>query len=327
MEKVSPFEMSSDEKALYLKRDQWCFDQEKVQDQLFQLNVHARAYFSVYKPLYLFEVKNTSVLEVFRSVWVRDGGFSLFSFFEKFPRPWATQTKLLIHESLGWIVPPAWKDFIYFYRMSESRPAEQKPTKTVFASGYAHPTVVSADDLSRLCEDFGLRDRTQGHWLVQEHSIRSEEYSLKFSSHLFELQKIWLQFLPDSSSMSWNQFLEKSHQGQVLLNLDPYHLMNGDSYAEFHFLSTGGTVLKTKSESGPLLETRQLSAYHQCEIHQNWSSVQKEKQNELVKLKEQLQGFIDSEQSLLNGLEDRSFSLMGLHPNIAKMLGDVARKS
>lgn len=328
MEKINSFLMSDDEKAIYLKRDQWCHDQESVQDEIFQLGAHATSYFTPFKPLYLFEVKKTSVLEVFQSVFVRDGAFSLFRFFENHPRPWATGTALVVHERLAWMVPTQWQGHVYFFRQNSIQASAKTAAAKVYLSGYAHEEVLTKDEFRQGLELLDLQ-QSELVWLVQDHSIRDEQYQVNQSSYSFELNKILQKSSEHNKAASWNHFYQSAQTGQSLLSLDPYLLMNADSHVEFHFRSVGGDFvewpLHASSIDAKVLEEKQLSPFHQVVIHQTLSKNIKDKQKYFEDQKIKLREFILNENEKMKGLEDRSFGLMGVSPELANFIGSLAR--
>lgn len=328
MEKINSFLMSDDEKAFYLKRDQWCHDKESVRDELFQLGVHANAYFTPFKPLYLFEVKKTSVLEVFRSVFVRDGAFSLFRFFETHPRPWATGTVLVVHENLAWMIPDLWQEHVYFTRQLATQPMLKTVAPKVYLSGYAHEEVLTKEEFGQGLELLEL-SKSELIWLVQDHSVSDEQYQNNQSSYSFELNKILQKKSEKNRAASWNQFYQSAQRGEALLSLDPYLLMNTDSHLEFHFRSLGGGLVEwpfnETSRAVKILEERMISPYHKLEIHQTVAKHFREKQKYFEDQKNKLRDFISEENEIMKGLEDRSFSLMGLSPALAHFIGSFAR--
>ncbi len=79
---------------------------------------HGIRFCNILNPLYISESNSSKEFSAFDYIFCQDGFLPLLDFFYRYKRPGKSQTTLLIHEELNFIVPPAWSEYVLTYSIA-----------------------------------------------------------------------------------------------------------------------------------------------------------------------------------------------------------------
>lgn len=119
MNTLRTFEIGLNKRKERLRDYLYFLQNTREHDESFRNNTypHSENIFSLLNPLYLVGMKDFGQVNRYDFILVRDGLYSLADFFYRFSRPGGSETILLIHEKLGFIVPEEWQDNILTYNI------------------------------------------------------------------------------------------------------------------------------------------------------------------------------------------------------------------
>src|SRR5690606_26368803 len=93
----------------------WMTESPPAEEFFKYINPHAKYYHTPLNGLFLFLIREFSLLSHFDKVFVRDGLVSLMLFFLRHPNPGSLKTKLIINYNFRMFIPKAWKENVLFY--------------------------------------------------------------------------------------------------------------------------------------------------------------------------------------------------------------------
>lgn len=316
--------ITEDEKAYLSQRSSWIHETQNVQDELFQLGPHALNYTNELKPIFLFEVKNRPHLNLFNSIMVRDGAASLLSFFYQWPSPPQGHPKLLINESLSYLVPESWESIVAYYACELDNREKQSFQGIVF-TGLIHPDIICLDFLEGQLRDLSERENLKtkdAYVMTQVFSPREQDSSERTRPYYVELVALLQTFFPKLESISWNELSGQNVQEMKVLNLDQRKIICSDSYVNFNLFSRGAGSLFEESRDDKMdsFSGIALSPFHHLRLKDKRTQTKKNMSQKLYTELESLRGVIDQEFKNLRELNDRSHLLLGCPRELSSFL-------
>ena len=190
----------------YLMSLEWKFNASgNYQQKSWKFWPFAQSTFSPLNPMYLFMIDDLSRISHFPFLMVRDGFFTLMSFFQRFPKPVDMQTKLIIHKNLSKCLPSSWKNNIWYfdYYISPKTFAMNKPKRRkILLKGFVGQSISSLQYIeSKIKEvrDILKRDNTIELTvlmpLVAEPFIDSLYENPSFRHYSFDVYKLIYELL------------------------------------------------------------------------------------------------------------------------------------
>lgn len=314
--------MREDEKAYLSQRSSWNYETEDVQDELFQLGPHALNYANELKPIFLFEVKNPHQLKLFDSVMVRDGAISLLSFFYKFPSPPKGHARLLVEESLSYLVPRTWEELVCYYSL-EVDPLSQENFKGVVLTGLIHPNVISLESLENkltsLRKSCDLNEK-EVYVMTQAFCPREQDHFERTRPYYVELVGLLKSFFPKLKSISWEDLSTRDVRQLKVFDLDEKKVICSDSFVNFNLFGRGAGLLFEQESLDESFGTLELSPFHRLHLKRERSSTAIALSERLYFDLEPLKEEIDQDLETTKKLSDKSHLLLGQPREISSFL-------
>jgi len=243
---------ANEETALFNKRSTWNRADTIDEKYLEFLAPHSQPYFSRLRPLFSFEVKSLTSLNAFSHVLFRDGVVHLLRFFQRFPEPKGLMSKILIHQNLGPVVPPAWRKSILYYRVQAGERNSQKDNLFLHISFIQfHSDEKAIKNLRETLE------RISGKIFVVTglNVLRGEDFLNYDRSYAFDQSHqlftgLNVEFI-DLGAVTSALSLYKHESSFMVFN--PYQYWFSDSYLEHHFLNQGLNNLGEEAMSGDFI--------------------------------------------------------------------------
>jgi hypothetical protein len=322
MSSLKEWLMKEDEKLYLLQRSLWNSDPEDLEDELFQLGPHSSNYTSELKPIFLFEVENYNQLKLFDSVMVRDGAISLLSFFWHWPSPPGGHAKLLIHESLSYLVPNAWDKLVSYYSLEVDERDDSSFEEVIF-TGLIHPNIICLKSLESLLNEMNkyceLKEK-EAYVMTQVFSPRDHDHDERTNPYYVDLIGLLKSFFPKLKGISWNELSNRDVQRMKVLDLDEHKMMCSDSYVHFHLFSKGGRPFFRHKAISESFGTLELSPFHRLHLSQEKAPKAQELSDKLYLELDALKDEIALDLVNTQALSDRSHLILGSSPELTSFL-------
>lgn len=240
---------ANEETALFNKRSAWNREDTIDEKYLEFLAPHSKPYFSRLRPLFSFEIKSLTSLNAFSHILFRDGVVHLLRFFQRFPEPKGLMSKIIIHQNLSAIVPPAWRKCILYYRIQAGKRASQKENLFLYISFIQYHSDERA--IKKLRETL---EKISGKIFVVTglNVLRGEDFLNYDRSYAFDQSHqlfagLNVEFIDLQSA---SPALSSSKHESNFMVFNPYQYWFSDSYLEHHFFNLGLNRLEQDSMSG-----------------------------------------------------------------------------
>lgn len=322
MSSLQEWLIKEDEKAYLSQRSSWTYDTEDVQDELFQLAQHALSYTNELKPVFLFEVKNSHQLKLFDSLMVRDGAVSLLCFFYRWPTPPKGHAKLLIDESLSYLVPASWEELVSYYSL-EVHAAPLENFEGIIFTGFVHPEVICLESLESkfraLKEECDLHEK-DAYVMTEVFLPREHEHSKQTRPYYVELVGLLKSFFPKLKGLSWDELSTMDVRKMKVYNMDEHKTMCSDSYVNFSLFSRGARPLFEQNIMKKGFGTLELSPFHRLNLREERGPEKRVMSEQLYSELMALKDEVDQDFQKVQELNDRSHLLLGCPRELSSFL-------
>ncbi len=225
------------------------------------------AYYSPLQPVFSFELARAARLQR-QPLWMlRDGTIPLSWFFESLGPQAPAQSRLLVHEALGNLVPPPWRKRTKFYDVyAEKTYHSANPPKRLLLFGPVNSLITGLDDLDRiLAEAKETLGRANLEEVILYCPVRHSEH-VSAEEESFECQfyhRIFSVFGAKAKFRHWQSLEHGSFPDTALVELNGGWLYQDSSVLHL-LLSRGAGLLRAPAKRRG--ERIPLSPFHGMEI-------------------------------------------------------------
>lgn len=211
-----------------------------------RLSLHGLLYYSPLCPAFLNLFNNTSELNCFKSIMVRDGALGIHRFFFENPLPNKCRTKFLIHFSLSKMVPSPWIEQVEFYDHFYNIPSEKKEKEKLLLIVTIDKNHSLLEDVASFCKSIESMPTTpkKVECLILDSDNRDNEEE-NLTGHSFNFIRSLSDALSslgisDVSFVNWSTVENIPGLNEyVFYDFNKYNYLYADSYI-LHFLLTRG---------------------------------------------------------------------------------------
>ncbi|GEM_PF-7015442 len=260
----NPSYLNSNSNYLGLTREKW----PRIGSDLYPLTAD---YFHSLNPFYSYNAVNFDFFASFPVVTLRDGAFSLGTFFcQSLSKLMNSEQTILVHEDCEQFVPDQLKSRTLSYKMTQPRRIEIHEAKTILMVGVISDQVL--EDIQIIKEKIDLLSRMGPKAKLKIYlQTRKNPFELLYAepqhtnSFFYEMIKD-LKVKPDfitSEQLAGMGFLKETY----VINLTSDNFINADSFTDFILASKGATIHEWSEPSAesPLL-TVPISLFHRMDI-------------------------------------------------------------
>ncbi len=226
-------------------------------------------YYSPLKPVFSFELSRSQRLQQNRVWMFRDGAIPLCWFFESVSIGEVEPRSILIHESLGDLVPSSWRECVKLYELfSEHTFNCEKIPKRLFLLGPVNPAVTSLEDLSILLSKIksALGGR-QVEEIMLYAPVRHTE-SISSEEESFECQfyhRLFTEFGAKMSFVHWQNLEYGDFVDTAVVDLNGGWIYK-DNAVMHMLLSRGAGLLSSRQRKDGGGERVPLSKHHGIQV-------------------------------------------------------------
>lgn len=227
------------------------------------------AYFSPLRPVFSFEINRADRFQK-KELWMlRDGAIPLAWFFESVPKNLAIASDILVHSSLGSLVPANWKKNAKYYELySEEKYHSAHRPENLFLTGPINPLITSLVELDSILNSaIDILGGVKGQQVLVYCPVRGNEFA-QAEEESFEFQychKIFSRFGKNVRFIHWNMAEHASFANTAVIDLNGGWILKDNSMVH-HALRRGAGLLQVprgkSSEAMPV----QLSKYHGIKV-------------------------------------------------------------
>lgn len=235
----------SEHSELLNKKDNWMQPDYLDKKYLHYSQPHTEDYYNPAGiPFFLVHFKELSWLNLFPTIFVRDGLVSIAHFFFKFPNPLGVSSVLLLPVEAQDLIPSAWRENCLLYDIKRYKEMLSDEFDTIYITG-------------SVCEN-------SYDFKKIEHKLRDlkKKYSNKFTSLLFDNIQLGREYTPDTNHhnvkfyrmlfnifgddlelKNWVESKEANYNNSAFFEINDNKINNSDSFVAFNFISGGSLPL------------------------------------------------------------------------------------
>ncbi|OUR93622.1 hypothetical protein A9Q84_19325 [Halobacteriovorax marinus] len=280
----------SEHAELLNKKDSWMQPDYLDKKYLHYSQPHTEDYFTpAGVPFYLVHFKELSWLNLFPTIFVRDGLTSIAHFFFKYPTPNGVETTLILPIEAEELIPAAWLENCLLCDIKRYKDANLGKVETIYITGSICENTYNFKEVEK-----ELRELKKNHQqkfkallfdniqLGNEYTPNSKQHNVHFYKMLFNI------FGDDIEVLNWGESKEANYSNSAFFEINQNKLNFSDSFVTFNFISGGSLPLNSDRylESDFTNNSLRVSKYHFLEFsHPTASPKSEELWSEIETLK------------------------------------------
>lgn len=258
---------TSDERYIFNARRLWRAEDYLSEKMNHILSPFVLEYHSYLKPLFLFEIKDTSVLNFFDFALIRDGAIGLMDFFLSNPTPEKFTCHLIVHRKLAIFVPKEWRDQILFYEALPSITHKSEETSSdIFLTAFVDPFNINIEHAREVIQS--LSDRYENAYCLFTYPPSWASGAVeRQTEHYFELTRLVCEkFSNRARFVNLTNLNSLALTKKDFLDLKRGPVFYADSYLDQLFFSQGAFNLDEESFENAEGVDFAVSPYHKWKI-------------------------------------------------------------
>lgn len=247
----------------------WQFHEQTNTDYLHKLYPAIKDYFHILNSLYLFEVKDPSLINTFKVVFSRDGLQGVVHFFRQYPTPEKIRPFIIVADRLWPIVPQKWRKRVLTYSLY-CQDLKEEPIEEIYMYSFLTQTYSNLDvlkeklkELNKIVKKSKKVVKVKAILFLREDPLFPVQkdcyhFSFQYFQKLYEILDCEVQMVP------WEAFAaSKTFKNSMLFNLSNENIACSDDYMNHFFLRKQGRIHGHKNAEVDKQDIYvPISAYH-----------------------------------------------------------------